>query len=205
MIERVRANQTGIQNRRFKKAHVFEAIQDPQVWLYILIQIMYVGFYSGFLFISSIADYVDTSIQIPTGGLGSFSTILIKNFGFTELQTELLSMVNGGFQCFVLLASAWLSRRFNQTVIFQLVMLSTISSLLCQVLMNIDLPPTKHSRNRSSNGQVLYSFSYIAMCDKLTVISCPNLPLDTHRSSDRILVHPLFLGHNHSFDVTAIP
>jgi hypothetical protein len=41
MIERVRANQTGIQNKRFKKAHVLEAIQDPQVWLYILIQIMY--------------------------------------------------------------------------------------------------------------------------------------------------------------------
>lgn len=40
MIERVRANQTGIQNRNFKKAHVLEAIQDPQVWLYILIQIM---------------------------------------------------------------------------------------------------------------------------------------------------------------------
>ncbi|KAJ5851757.1 uncharacterized protein N7529_011142 [Penicillium soppii] len=103
MIERVRANQTGIQNKRFKKAHVLEAIQDPQVWLYILIQII---------------------IQIPTGGLGSFSTILIKNFGFTELQTELLSMVNGGVQCFVLLTSAWLSRRFNQTIIFQLVMLS---------------------------------------------------------------------------------
>ncbi|CAI7658586.1 unnamed protein product [Penicillium bialowiezense] len=102
MIERVRANQTGIQNRSFKKAHVIEALKDPQVWLYVFIQIV---------------------IQIPTGGLGSFSTILIKNFGFTELQTELLSMVNGGVQCFVLLTSAWLSRHFNQTVIFQLVFL----------------------------------------------------------------------------------
>ncbi|KAJ5775675.1 uncharacterized protein N7511_000686 [Penicillium nucicola] len=102
MIERVRANQTGIQNRNFKRAHVLEAIQDPQVWLYILIQVI---------------------IQIPTGGLGSFSTILIKNFGFTELQTELLSMVNGGVQCVVLLGSAWLSRHFNQTILFQLAFL----------------------------------------------------------------------------------
>jgi hypothetical protein len=130
MIERVRANQTGIQNKRFKKAHVVEAIQDPQVWLYILIQVMYVDILA-FVAPPSTADPFDNSIQIPTGGLGSFSTILIKNFGFTELQTELLSMVNGGVQCFVLLTSAWLSRRFKQTIIFQLVMRFTIYSLIC--------------------------------------------------------------------------
>ncbi|KAJ5116238.1 MFS general substrate transporter [Penicillium angulare] len=98
IIERVRANQTGIQNRKFKKGHVQEAIRDPQIWLYILIQII---------------------IQIPTGGLGSYSTILIKNFGYTELQTELLSMVNGAVQCVVLLSAAWLSRHYNQTILFQ--------------------------------------------------------------------------------------
>ncbi|CAI7597436.1 unnamed protein product [Penicillium pancosmium] len=98
IIERVRANQTGIQNRKFKKEHVQEAIRDPQIWLYILIQII---------------------IQIPTGGLGSFSTILIKNFGFSELDTELLSMVNGAVQCVVLLSAAWLSRHYNQTILFQ--------------------------------------------------------------------------------------
>ncbi|KAJ5689527.1 hypothetical protein N7462_003919 [Penicillium macrosclerotiorum] len=102
MIERVRANQTGIQNRKFKREHVYEAARDPQIWLYILIQII---------------------IQIPTGGLGSFSTILIKNFGFTELQTELLSMVNGAVQCVVLLGAAWLSRHYKQTILFQLAFL----------------------------------------------------------------------------------
>lgn len=61
------------------------------------------------------------SIQIPTGGLGSFSTILIKNFGFSELDTELLSMVNGAVQCVVLLSAAWLSRHYNQTILFQFV------------------------------------------------------------------------------------
>ena len=85
---------------------------------------MLVSFLIGFLHVSFVADCFNNSIQIPTGGLGSFSTILIKNFGFTELQTELLSMVNGGVQCFVLLTSAWLSRRFSQTIIFQLVMLT---------------------------------------------------------------------------------
>ncbi|KAJ5288717.1 MFS general substrate transporter [Penicillium angulare] len=102
IIERVRANQTGIQNRKFKKGHIQEAIRDPQIWLYILIQ---------------------TIIQIPTGGLGSYSTIIIQNFGYTELQTELLSMVNGAIQCVVLLSAAWLSRHYNQTILFQLAFL----------------------------------------------------------------------------------
>lgn len=42
MIERVRANQTGIQNKKFKKHQVYEAIKDPQLWCYILLQVMYV-------------------------------------------------------------------------------------------------------------------------------------------------------------------
>ncbi|KAL1897841.1 hypothetical protein Sste5346_003693 [Sporothrix stenoceras] len=100
MIERVRANQTGIQNRKLKRSHVMEAIKDPQVWCYVFIQVI---------------------IQIPTGGLGSFSTIIISNFGFTTLQTELLSMVNGVIQCIILLGAGWLVRRYSRAVIFQLV------------------------------------------------------------------------------------
>jgi hypothetical protein len=64
---------------------------------------------------------LEISIQIPTGGLGSFSTLLIKNFGFTTLQTELLSMVNGVIQIAVLVGSAELEKRFRATVFFQIV------------------------------------------------------------------------------------
>lgn len=46
MIERVRANQTGIQNRKLKKSHIIEAVKDPQVWCYILIQVMYATIFS---------------------------------------------------------------------------------------------------------------------------------------------------------------
>ena len=41
MIERVRENQTGIQNRKLKRSHIIETIKDPQIWCYILIEIMY--------------------------------------------------------------------------------------------------------------------------------------------------------------------
>lgn len=39
MVERVRSNQTGIQNRVFKKHQVYEALLDPQCWGYALVQL----------------------------------------------------------------------------------------------------------------------------------------------------------------------
>ena len=51
IVERVRANQTGIQNRVFKKAQAVEALTDPQVWGYALVQLC---------------------TTLPTSGLGSF-------------------------------------------------------------------------------------------------------------------------------------
>jgi len=34
MVERVRSNQTGLQNKQFKIAHVKEALMDVQIWCY---------------------------------------------------------------------------------------------------------------------------------------------------------------------------
>ncbi|CAK7204676.1 hypothetical protein SEUCBS139899_007435 [Sporothrix eucalyptigena] len=102
MIERVRANQTGIQNRKLKRSQVIEAIKDPQIWCYVLIQVI---------------------IQIPSGGLGSFSTIIISNFGFTSLQTDLLSMGTGFIQCCIMLGSGWLVRHYSRAIIFQMLFL----------------------------------------------------------------------------------
>jgi hypothetical protein len=36
-VERVRSNQTGIENKKFKLNHVLESVKDPQIWLLFLI------------------------------------------------------------------------------------------------------------------------------------------------------------------------
>jgi hypothetical protein len=56
MIERVRSNQTGVQNRKFRPEQVKEALMDPQAWCYCLIQIC---------------------TTLPTSGLGAFANIII--------------------------------------------------------------------------------------------------------------------------------
>lgn len=100
MIERVRTNQTGLQNRRFKKEHLKEAFKDPQTYCFFFIQFL---------------------TSLPTSGLGAFANIIISSFGFSVLQTQLLAMVLGGYLIFLLLSSAWLSKRFNQNIFYDLV------------------------------------------------------------------------------------
>lgn len=99
MIERVRDNQTGIQNRIFKKDQLVEALTDPQVWGYALVALC---------------------TTLPTSGLGSFQGIIIKSLGFTVLQTQLLSMVLGFYIIIVLLSSLWLVNKTHQNLLVML-------------------------------------------------------------------------------------
>ena len=56
-IERVRSNQTGIENKTFKFRQALESFRDPQIWLIFLI----------------------TSISnIPNAATGSFGSIIIE-------------------------------------------------------------------------------------------------------------------------------
>lgn len=96
MVERVRDNQTGIQNRQFKKEQVIDALTDPQTWGYGLIAL---------------------TTTLPTSGLGAFANIIIKSFGFTVLQTQLLSMVLGVYIIIILLSSTWLVKKTGQNCI----------------------------------------------------------------------------------------
>lgn len=99
MVERVRSNQTGVQNREWKKHQAWEGFKDPQAWGYALIQLC---------------------TTLPTSGLGSFQGIIIQSFGFTTLQTQLLAMVLGAYIIIVLLSSAWLVKKTGQNLLVML-------------------------------------------------------------------------------------
>lgn len=96
MVERVRSNQTGLQNRHFRPEQMKEALLDVQCYCYCLIQIC---------------------TTLPTGGLGAFANIVIKGLGFTTLQVQLLAMVLGAYIILVLFSSAWLVKKTKQNVL----------------------------------------------------------------------------------------
>lgn len=96
MVERIRSNQTGMQNKRFRKEQMIEAFLDPQMYCYCLIAIC---------------------TTLPTSGLGAFANIIITGFHFSVLQTQLLAMVLGAYIIVVLLTSLWLSNKTKQNLL----------------------------------------------------------------------------------------
>ena len=135
LVERVRANQTGVQNKKFKLEHLWEALKDPQAWALFLI------------------NFLNT---IPTGGLGSYGNIIIKtNLGFSVLQTNLLGLAQGSFQILVLLGAAYIAKKTNQTILTAIVF--TLPNIISAVLF-LTVPNTKEHA-----GGLLFAF-YMTLC-----------------------------------------
>ncbi|KAI1643242.1 putative MFS transporter [Daldinia loculata] len=96
MIERVRANETGIQNKTYKRYQMLETIKDPVIWCYVMLQV---------------------TSTLVIGGLGVFSNLIISAFGFSYLQTQLLNIAQGAVTIIVMVGGAWLATWTNQTAI----------------------------------------------------------------------------------------
>ncbi|KAK5125366.1 hypothetical protein LTR85_000475 [Meristemomyces frigidus] len=73
-VERVRADQTGMENKVFKREQMLEAFKDPKTWLMVLFNVF---------------------VSIPNGGLTNFQSLIIKGIGFSSRQALLLSMPEG--------------------------------------------------------------------------------------------------------------
>ncbi|KKK12685.1 hypothetical protein P175DRAFT_0502513 [Aspergillus ochraceoroseus IBT 24754] len=134
MVERVRSNQTGLQNRQFRSYQLWEAARDPQVYCYMAIQLF---------------------TTLPTSGLGAFANIIIAGFKFSVLQTQLLAMVLGFYIIIVLLTSAFLVRKTGQNLLIMLgfIIPSYIGTI---VLMTVE------NKNMSTKVGLLISY-YITL------------------------------------------
>ncbi|KAI1849649.1 hypothetical protein JX266_004598 [Neoarthrinium moseri] len=73
-VERLRANQTGIENKTFKKDQVVEAFKDPKTWLMFAFNIF---------------------CSIPNGALTNFQSLIIKGLGYNSRNALLLAMPEG--------------------------------------------------------------------------------------------------------------
>lgn len=91
-VERIKDNQTGFINHQWKWDQFYECLLDPNIWLYCLV-----------VFLAA----------IPSGGVASFGNIVIKGFGFSSLNTTLLTIPLGAVQTISILTAGWLNSRFK--------------------------------------------------------------------------------------------
>ena len=112
-LQRVRDNNTGVEDKKFKIHQVFECLMDPKTWL---------------LFIFSLAQ------NIPNGGLVTFAALIVSGLGYSKLDTTLLGIPTG------VLATVWqlilsfiASRAKNSRC--ATIAISNLVPMICAILM----------------------------------------------------------------------
>ncbi|KAI0103122.1 allantoate permease [Hypoxylon sp. NC0597] len=91
-IERLRENQTGIENKHFKMYQVRDCFTDPQTWLIALITV---------------------TMNIPNGAISTYQATIIKGFGYTSKETALLSIPSGIVSGVAVISGGISAARFN--------------------------------------------------------------------------------------------
>ena len=95
-IERVRINQQGIGNKRFKAYQLKEALLDPLTW--------------AFAFYALAAD-------IPNGGITNFFSQLIVSFGYTPEESLLYGTPGGAVEVVTLIICGYLGDRYGNRLL----------------------------------------------------------------------------------------
>jgi predicted MFS family arabinose efflux permease len=110
-IKRLSENKTGIENKHFKKEQSIEVLKDPQTYLIVIIM---------------------TAINVPNGAISSFSALIIKGFGFTTKQTELLTIPGGVISASTILIATYLAGKYDQRciVIISVLLVSLLGACL---------------------------------------------------------------------------
>ncbi|KAK2788547.1 hypothetical protein FQN52_006660 [Onygenales sp. PD_12] len=102
-VERLRDNQTGVENKHLKPYQIREAFMDYKLYLFFLL---------------------GTVCNIPNGGISNFGTIIIKGFGFSTLVTTLMQIPYGVLIAISILLCVYLNNKFeNRRCIFTLLFL----------------------------------------------------------------------------------
>ncbi|KAI1169688.1 putative MFS allantoate transporter [Nemania sp. FL0916] len=102
-VQRLRENQTGIENKHLKAYQVKEAFLDIKLYLFFALGIV---------------------CNVPNGGISNFGTLIIQGFGFNKLGTTLLQIPYGVLIAISILICVYLNDRFtNRRCVFILLFL----------------------------------------------------------------------------------
>ncbi|KAI0068622.1 MFS general substrate transporter [Artomyces pyxidatus] len=93
-VERIKENQTGIENKRFKREQMMEALTDPKTWLFAMF----------------------AAVNSVPGSITAQRQIIVASFGFSNLQTTLLGCVDGVVDIVTILTSVAIVSRIPNSL-----------------------------------------------------------------------------------------
>lgn len=96
-VQRIKSNQQGFGNKRFKRYQLVEAFKDVRTWIYIVWGL---------------------TAQIPNGGLGSFGSILLhKTLGYSSEGALLMGLPQGAVQIASGIITGYIATKTGKRVI----------------------------------------------------------------------------------------
>ena len=144
VVERIRSNQQGFGNRKFKKKQFVEALTDHRTWLF---------------FVCALSG------NIPNGGLLSFGSILLNDdFGYSPLNSLLMGLPEGAIEIVGCVLFAY-SVRFVKSRILIAIVTTAITLLLGCLLA---FAPSKEGRLA---GLYLFFLGPVGMICILSLVS----------------------------------
>ncbi|KAJ9137063.1 Major facilitator superfamily transporter [Pleurostoma richardsiae] len=97
VVDRIKSNGTGVENKKFKWSQFREAMIDLKTWL---------------LFLFAVTS------NSPNGGLTSFQGLIIKGMGFSTLQTTVIQMPSGAVQLVICPLACYFASRYPNSRLF---------------------------------------------------------------------------------------
>ncbi|RMZ77795.1 hypothetical protein DV737_g4219, partial [Chaetothyriales sp. CBS 132003] len=138
-IERLRANQQGIETDVWKWDHAKEAALDLKTWLW---------------------AFMMFSISVPSGGISTFGPLIIKDFGYNKFNTILLNIPFGAVQLVATLGGAYVATKIHlKSVVLAALSLPPIAG--CVMLLVLPRGP-------SHRGPLLAAFYLISVYPGIT-------------------------------------
>ncbi|KAL2170676.1 hypothetical protein VTG60DRAFT_4518 [Thermothelomyces hinnuleus] len=133
-VERVRANQMGVASRAWRWDHVWETLWDLKTWCW---------------FIAIV------SISIASGGISTFGSLIVKDFGYTNFDAILFNIPFGAIQFFVIIGSGWAATHWQRKGLT----IAAVSVLpLVGTILMLTVP-----RNDHNKGVLLFGY-YLVSC-----------------------------------------
>lgn len=96
-INRIRVNQQGIGNRKFKLYQAIEVLTDPRTYLYFALQFV---------------------LNIGFGAVGTFGSLMLVSLGFTSRQALIMTMPHGATELVGIVVACYLASKTNDRTLW---------------------------------------------------------------------------------------
>lgn len=110
VVERIRGNNQGFGNKKFKWDQAIEVFKDPRSYIYFLMSL---------------------SVAIPNGGISGFGAIILKSFGYSTVKALLMKMPVGAFELFSLVILPFLTILIKSRMAIAIFYMCIVLTMAC--------------------------------------------------------------------------